>query len=53
MATHELKDPLFSLQLSIQLLRHSAERQGVVPPHVLQHLEVSERQVTRLGRLDR
>ena len=50
-ATHELKDPLFSLQLSIQLLRHSAERQGAVPPHVLQHLEVSERQVTRLGRL--
>ena len=50
-ATHELKDPLFSLQLSIQLLRHSAERQGAVPTHVLQHLEVSERQVTRLGRL--
>ena len=50
-ATHELKDPLFSLQLSIQLLRHSAERQGPVPTHVLQHLEVSERQVTRLGRL--
>jgi signal transduction histidine kinase len=50
-ATHELKDPLFSLQLSIQLLRHSAERQGPVPPHVLQHLDVSERQVTRLGRL--
>jgi signal transduction histidine kinase len=50
-ATHELKDPLFSLQLSIQLLRHSAERLGPVPPHVLQHLEVSERQVTRLGRL--
>ncbi len=50
-ATHELKDPLFSLQLSIQLLRHSAERQGPVPPHVIQHLDVSERQVTRLGRL--
>ena len=50
-ATHELKDPLFSLQLSIQLLRHSAERQGPVPPHVIQHLDVSERQVMRLGRL--
>ena len=50
-ATHELKDPLFSLQLSIQLLRHAAERQGPVPGHVLQHLEVSERQVMRLGRL--
>jgi signal transduction histidine kinase len=50
-ATHELKDPLFSLQLSIQLLRHTAERQGPVPAHVRQHLEVSERQVTRLGHL--
>jgi signal transduction histidine kinase len=50
-ATHELKDPLFSLQLSIQLLRHTAERQGPVPAHVLQHLEVSERQVSRLGHL--
>jgi signal transduction histidine kinase len=50
-ATHELKDPLFSLQLSIQLLRHTAERQGPVPSHVLQHLDVSERQVTRLGHL--
>jgi signal transduction histidine kinase len=50
-ATHELKDPLFSLQLSIQLLRHAAERQGPVPPYVLQHLDVSERQVLRLGRL--
>jgi signal transduction histidine kinase len=50
-ATHELKDPLFSLQLSIQLLRHTAERQGPVPAHVLQHLEVSERQVARLGHL--
>ena len=50
-ATHELKDPLFALQLSIQLLRHAAERQGPVPGHVLQHLEVSERQVMRLGHL--
>jgi signal transduction histidine kinase len=49
--THELKDPLFSLQLSIQLLRHEAEHQGPVPAHVQHHLEVSERQVGRLGRL--
>jgi signal transduction histidine kinase len=49
--THELKDPLFSLQLSIHLLRHEAEHQGPVPAHVLRHLEVSERQVNRLGRL--
>ena len=50
-ATHELKDPLFALQLSIQLLRHEAEHAGPVPDHVLRHLEVSERQVNRLGRL--
>jgi signal transduction histidine kinase len=50
-ATHELKDPLFALQLSIQLLRHTTSRQGEVPPHVRQHLEVSERQVDRLTRL--
>jgi signal transduction histidine kinase len=50
-ATHELKDPLFSLQLSIQLLRRSAHKQGAVPPHIVQHLEVSERQVQRLAGL--
>ena len=50
-ATHELKDPLFSIQLSTQLLRHSAEREGPISPYVLQHLEVSERQLVRLGRL--
>ncbi len=50
-ATHELKDPLFSLQLSIQLLRHVAELDGAVPPHVTQHLEVGERQIGRLARL--
>ncbi len=50
-ATHELKDPLFSIQLSTQLLRHAAEREGPIPPYVLQHLEVSERQIVRLGRL--
>lgn len=50
-ATHELKDPLFSLQLSIQLLRHAAERHGPVPAHVLQHLDISERQITRLAQL--
>ncbi|WP_165075231.1 sensor histidine kinase [Paludisphaera rhizosphaerae] len=50
-ATHELKDPLFSLQLSSQLLERTATRQGEVPPHVLHHLEVSQRQVERLSRL--
>lgn len=50
-ATHELKDPLFSLQLSIQLLRQVSELEGSVPPHVLQHLEVGERQIGRLARL--
>ncbi len=49
--THELKDPLFSLQLSIQLLRREAEHHGPIPDHVRHHLEVSERQVSRLGRL--
>ncbi len=50
-ATHELKDPLFSIQLSIQLLRHAAAKQGAIPPYVLQHLEVSDRQADRLARL--
>jgi signal transduction histidine kinase len=50
-ATHELKDPLFALQLSIQLLRHAAQKQGEVPAHVRQHLEVSHRQADRLARL--
>ncbi len=50
-AAHELKDPLFAIQLSLQFLRHSAQRQGALPPHLVQHLEVSERQAERLGRL--
>ncbi len=50
-ATHELKDPLFALQLSIQLLRHAAEKQGAIPAHVQQHLDVSHRQADRLARL--
>lgn len=49
--THELRDPLFSLQLSLQLLRRSAQKQGDIPSHVLDHLEVGERQAARLGRL--
>jgi signal transduction histidine kinase len=32
-------------------LRRSAERLGEIPAHVLQHLEVSERQADRLARL--
>lgn len=50
-ATHELKDPLFSLQLSNQLLRHTATRLGEVPPHILHHLEVGHRQTERLSQL--
>ena len=50
-ATHELKDPLFALHLSIQLLRHAAEKQGEVPPHVRQHLDISTRQTARLSQL--
>jgi len=50
-ATHELKDPLFSLQLSIQLLRHAATRQGEIPPYLAHHLEVGQRQTERLSRL--
>ncbi len=50
-ATHELKDPLFALQLSIQLLRHAAQKQGEIPGHVSQHLEVSHRQADRLAQL--
>ena len=50
-ATHELKDPLFALQLSVQQLRHTAARRGEVPAYVQQHLEVGERQLDRLSRL--
>lgn len=50
-ATHELKDPLFSMQLSLQLLRHAAEKQGAVPPYVAHHLDVCGRQAGRLFRL--
>lgn len=50
-ATHELKDPLFSLQLSIQLLRHQTDKLAVIPEFLRHHLEVSRRQVDRLTRL--
>lgn len=50
-ATHELKDPLFSLQLSNQLLRHTLSREGEIPSHLLRHLDVSGRQTERLSRL--
>lgn len=50
-ATHELKDPLFSLQLSNQLLRHTVARQGEIPEHIRHHLEVGQRQTERLSRL--
>ena len=50
-ATHELKDPLFSLQLSIQLVRHAAEKQGPIPPYLAHHLDVCARQTGRLARI--
>jgi signal transduction histidine kinase len=50
-ATHELKDPLFSVQLSLQLLRHAAEKLGEVPAHVASHLDVAGRQADRLSRI--
>lgn len=50
-ATHELKDPLFAVQLSLQLLQHAAEKQGPVPPYVAHHLDVAGRQTARLSRL--
>jgi signal transduction histidine kinase len=50
-ATHELKDPLFSLHLSNQLLAHTMARQGEIPVHIVQHLDVSRRQLERLSRL--
>ncbi|MFO0961028.1 MAG: HAMP domain-containing sensor histidine kinase [Isosphaeraceae bacterium] len=50
-ATHELKDPLFAMQLSLQLLRHAAAKQGPLPPYLAHHLDVSGRQAERLSRL--
>lgn len=50
-ATHELKDPLFALQMSVQLLRHNAEKQGSIPAALVQHLDISQRQVGRLAAL--
>jgi signal transduction histidine kinase len=51
-ATHELKDPLSSLLLSIGLLRRIATRQGTVPADLLlERLELCERQGQRLGRM--
>jgi signal transduction histidine kinase len=50
-ATHELKDPLFSIQLSLQLLRHAAGKQGGVPAYVAHHLDVAGRQADRLSRI--
>lgn len=50
-ATHELKDPLFALQLSLQLLKRSSQQAGEAAPIILQHLDVSARQADRLARL--
>ncbi|QEH37627.1 Sensor protein SrrB [Aquisphaera giovannonii] len=50
-ATHELKDPLFSLQLANQLLRRALVRHGEIPAQVVHHLDVSRRQTERLSGL--
>lgn len=52
LATHELKDPLFSLQLSIDLLHHRVEKEGQISTQALhKHLDVSRRQTAHLSRL--
>lgn len=52
-ATHELKDPLSALLLSVEVLVRVAERrQGAVPPEMLaERLAVCKRQGERLARL--
>ena len=51
-ASHELKDPLASLLLSIEVLDRMAGRQESVPAHVIrERLEVSKRQAERLARM--
>jgi signal transduction histidine kinase len=51
-ATHELKDPLAALLLSIEVLRRLAQRQAAIPgPLLNQQLEVSKRQGDRLARM--
>jgi signal transduction histidine kinase len=50
LATHELKDPLAALLLSIEVLKRFADRQGSIPvPLLTQQLEVSKRQGDRLA----
>lgn len=49
-ATHELKDPLSSLLLSVEVLRRMTRKQGTIPADVLlQRLDVSKRQGERLA----
>jgi len=51
-ATHELKDPLNTLLLSVEVLKRMAERRGAVPPEVLaERLEVIKRQGGHLARM--
>jgi signal transduction histidine kinase len=52
LATHELKDPLFSLQLSLDVVQRKLEKEGQVSEtDLFRHLEVSRRQTDRLTRL--
>lgn len=51
-ATHELKDPLSSLLLSVAALRRIVEKQGSIPADILrERLDVSQRQGERLARM--
>lgn len=51
-ATHELKDPLSSLLLSVEVLSRIAAKQGSVPADILrERLDVSKRQGKRLAQM--
>jgi signal transduction histidine kinase len=50
-ASHELKTPLTPLRLKLHTLRQSARRGAVDPDALLAHLDIAERQVSRLSRL--
>lgn len=52
LATHELKDPLFSLQLSLDVVQRKVEKEGQLSEaDLIKHLELSRRQTDRLTRL--
>ncbi|MGZ3458443.1 MAG: ATP-binding protein [Archangium sp.] len=50
-ASHELKTPLTPLRLKLHTLRQSAQRSAMDREALLSHLDVAERQVSRLSRL--